>query len=147
MKIILLCLLIGLATQAYSTANAISYAKKYCKNYNSAYISYKGNGGDCANFVCQWMRAGGLDLSGCGTKDEKGMLINCADLRACLKKKGWKYQQGKPKSFKPGYPFFKGTQHAMFAIGVNGNTITYCAHTTDTCGSTTSDSSYYYYYL
>ena len=67
MKIILLSLLIGL-TLTYSTSNAVSYAKKYCSNYNSAYNSYKGRGGDCANFVCQCLVAGGLDLSGCGTK-------------------------------------------------------------------------------
>ena len=116
----------------HNTTNDISYAKKYCKTYNSAYISYKGNGRDCANFVCQCLKAGGLDLSECGNKDNKEMIINCVYLRSCHQKKGQKYQKGKPNSFKSGYPFFKEVQHAMFAILVSGNNITYCAQTTDT---------------
>ena len=79
--------------QAYSTTKAINYAKKYCKNYNSAYNSYKGNVGDCANFVCQCLSEGGLDLSGCEFKDGKGMLFTCANLRSCLKTKGWKFNR------------------------------------------------------
>ena len=146
MKIILLSLLIEL-TLTYNAGSAVSYAKKYCSNYNRSYNSYKGRGGDCANFVCQCLKAGGLDLSGCGYKDDKGMLINCADLRSCLAKKGWKSKTGKPNGFKAGYPFFNGNQHAMIAIGVSGNTITYAGHTTDTCGSTTTNQNYVYYYL
>ena len=40
--------------------NAIAYADKYCINYNSSYNSYKGRGGDCANFVSQCLYAGGF---------------------------------------------------------------------------------------
>ena len=72
----------------HNTTNDISYAKKYCKTYNSAYISYKGNGRDCANFVIQCLKAGGLDLSKCGNKDNKEMIINCVYLRSCHQKKG-----------------------------------------------------------
>lgn len=44
----------------YNVANAIAYADKYCINYNSSYNSYKGRGGDCANFVSQCLFAGGF---------------------------------------------------------------------------------------
>ena len=44
----------------YNRTSAISYADKYCINYNSKYNSYKGRGGDCANFVSQCLYAGGF---------------------------------------------------------------------------------------
>ena len=44
----------------YNVSNAIAYADRYCINYNSAYNSYKGRGGDCANFVSQCLYAGGF---------------------------------------------------------------------------------------
>ena len=44
----------------YNVSNAIAYADEYCINYNSAYNSYKGRGGDCANFVSQCLYAGGF---------------------------------------------------------------------------------------
>ena len=44
----------------YNVASAIAYADKYCINYNSSYNSYKGRGGDCANFVSQCLFAGGF---------------------------------------------------------------------------------------
>ena len=45
---------------SYNVANAIAYADRYCINYNSAYNSYKGRGGDCANFVSQCLYNGGF---------------------------------------------------------------------------------------
>ena len=44
----------------YNVSKAIAYADKYCINYNSAYNSYKGRGGDCANFVSQCLYNGGF---------------------------------------------------------------------------------------
>ena len=45
---------------SYSRDKAIAYGDKYCINYNSSYNSYKGRGGDCANFVSQCLHAGGF---------------------------------------------------------------------------------------
>ena len=46
---------------SYNRDNAIAYGDKYCINYNLAkYNSYKGRGGDCANFVSQCLYAGGF---------------------------------------------------------------------------------------
>ena len=47
-------------TYNYNVNAAVAYADKYCINYNSAYNSYKGKGGDCANFVSQCLFAGGF---------------------------------------------------------------------------------------
>ena len=47
-------------TYNYNVSKAIAYADKYCINYNSSYNSYKGRGGDCANFVSQCLYAGGF---------------------------------------------------------------------------------------
>ena len=47
-------------TYTYNVSNAIAYADKYCINYNTSYNSYKGRGGDCANFVSQCLYAGGF---------------------------------------------------------------------------------------
>ena len=146
MKTILLSLLIGL-TLSYNAGNAIAYAKKYCSNYNTAYNNYKGQGGDCANFVSQCLKAGGFNFDGCGGKDNKGMIINCSNLRSCLEQKGWKHSTGVTNQFKAGYPFFIGNSHAMISVGVSGKTVTFCGHTNDRCSATTNDQSYIYYYL
>ena len=47
-------------TYSYNVSNAIAYADRYCINYNNSYNSYKGRGGDCANFVSQCLYAGGF---------------------------------------------------------------------------------------
>ena len=44
----------------YNPSAAVTYADQYALNYNSAYRSYASSGGDCANFVSQCLRAGGL---------------------------------------------------------------------------------------
>ena len=146
MKIILLCLLVGLIL-SYNAGAAIKYARQHCRKYNTKYNNYKGKGGDCANFVSQCLKNGGFDFSGCGGKDNKGMIINCSNLRECLRKKGWKSKTGVPKEFKGGYPFFIGNSHAMIATGVNGKTVTFCGHTNDRCDSTVNNQGYIYYYL
>ena len=49
-------------TQLYSTINRSNvqwYANTYWDNYNSAYRTFDGHGGDCTNFVSQAMRHGG----------------------------------------------------------------------------------------
>lgn len=51
---------VAATTYSYNVSKAIAYADKYCINYNSSYNSYKGRGGDCANFVSQCLYAGGF---------------------------------------------------------------------------------------
>lgn len=50
----------GASADSYNADTAVSYARQYALSYNSAYNSYKGKGGDCANFVSQCLFAGGL---------------------------------------------------------------------------------------
>ena len=41
---------------------AVKYALKHAHNYNPEYKDWDGEGGDCANFVSQALRAGGLAM-------------------------------------------------------------------------------------
>ena len=146
MKLILLWTLLGLSL-SYNAGAAISYARTYCSNYNSAFINYRNLGGDCANFVSQCLMAGGQDFNGCGGKDSKGTLPLVSNLRSCLQKKGWHYTRGVSRNFRAGYPFFNGNSHAMIATGVNGGTVTFCGHTNDRCDYTINNPNYDYFYL
>ena len=146
MKTILILFLFGLAL-SYSTTAALDQAKQYCKNYNSKYNNYRNDGGDCANFVSQCLKAGGLNLSNCaGWVDNKGCLPRVADLKACLKKKGWKNSGSKPAGFKAGHVLFlKDKSHAMLASYVSGNTIRVYGHTTDRCDENVGNTFDFYY--
>ena len=147
MKILVLSLLLCFAF-TYNPSKAVTYAKTYCKNYNSKYANYAGMGGDCANFVSQCLIAGGQKLKGCSGTDGHGSIPGVANLRACLGSKGWKNSKGMNKKFKAGYPFFQGNSHAMIASSVNGNSIQYCGHTNDRCNQPmNAPGDYYYYYL
>ena len=144
MKYIIFCLLIAFSLSDYSPAKAVTYARKYCKNYNSDYIKYPG--ADCANFVSQCLKAGGQSLSGCNGLDKKGAIPYVPNLRSCLTKKGWKSQQGVPKKFKAGYPLFKTSgSHAMLATKVEGNNVYFAAHTTNYYDHKLTYSVDYYY--
>ena len=111
-------------------------------------IIIKGKDGDCVNFVHRCLKEGGFDASGCtGYKDDKGMLINYAGLRACLQHKVWKYTRGVSNKFKRGFPFFNGEQHAMKATEVSVNVITFCGHTNDRCDYQIVADSYDYFYF
>ena len=145
MKIIALLLLLGLAL-SYNPDAAVTYARKYCKNYNPNYPSYRNSGGDCANFVSQCLIAGGFSFSGCDNVKSSGVIAGVTSLRNCLKKKGWKVSTTKPASFRGGYPMAKtDLSHAIMATSV-GNKITYCGHTSDVCDRTLDYAVYYMYH-
>lgn len=55
--------------KGYNYAAMASYLERYWNKYNPAYRSFKGNGGDCTNFVSQALRAGGW-------KDKPGWFRN-----------------------------------------------------------------------
>ena len=145
MKYFLFTLLIALSI-SYNGDNAVTYALKYCRNYNKAYNKYPGV--DCANFVSQCLKAGGFDFSNCAGQDSKGMIINCGNLRNCLKNKGWKSASTRPAAFKKGYPFFLNDySHVMLATKINSGSVSYAGHTNDRCGDVTISSGVTYYYL
>ena len=145
MKLTLLLALIGLAL-SYNADAAVTYAIKYCRDYNNNYNTYPGV--DCANFVSQCLIAGGQTLSGCSGLDSKGTLPAVSDLKTCLSKKGWKSSSTKPSSFKAGYPFFHNSySHAMIATKISGSYVYYAGHTNDRCGDTYIISGVTFYYL
>jgi len=147
MRTIILLFLIGYSL-SYNAAAAVNYARKYCSNYNPAYYNYANDGGDCANFVSQCLKAGGMNLGTCSVSwlDNYGSLPRVRDVKSCLQQKGWKHSYSRPASFKAGYPIFS-TQydHAMIATGISGNSVIYCGHTTDRCDATISSNIEYYY--
>ena len=130
MKSLILFFLIGLSSLTYVPEKAISYARKYCKNYNSKYINYEGY--DSSNFVSQCLLEGGQDFDGCVGLETKGSFILIVSLRTCLIEKGWKLRIGKPKEFKAGYPFFD-SESVMIATEVKDDYIKYCRHSVDLC--------------
>ena len=147
MKTIILLFLIGFSL-SYNTAKAISYARKYCSNYNPQYYNWDDMSGDSANFVSQCLIAGGMDLSTCSVswRNAYGCLPRVRDLKSCLQQKGWKHSYSRPASFKAGYPIFSTQyEHAMIATGISGRNVIYCAHTNDRCDATISSNIEYYY--
>ena len=145
MKYIFLLFLIELSL-TYNPSAAILYARKYCNTYHPYYDYYQE--GDAAHFVSQCLVAGGLSFKGCNGLNNKGFFYRVPDLASCLIKIGWKHTKGMTKQFKKGFPFFIGNYHVMIATEVNGNSVTYCAHTIDRCDYTMkADSTYIYYYL
>ena len=144
MKALIFLFLVGFSL-TYNPSAAVSYARRYCKNYNGKYIKYPG--ADCANFVSQCMKAGGMSFNDCksvGWVNENGCMPNVGGLKSCLKKKKWKEYSKRPNCFKAGYPFFYGNSHAVIASFVNGNNIKYCGHTNDRCDQPLSDSVLFY---
>ena len=147
MKAIILLFLVGLSL-SYNPSAAVSYARTYCSSYNRGYANYAGQGGDCANFVSQCMKAGGMNFGSCSVSwiDSYGCLPRVADLKSCLSQKGWHHSTSRPASFKAGYPIFLTSgSHAMLATSIEGGSVRFCAHTNDRCDALISSGIEYYY--
>ena len=135
MKSIIIFFLLELSL-SYNPAGAVSYAKKYCNNYNINYNNYKNliiRGGEDANFVSQCMNVGGgQDFEGCEARDNKGMFRSVSALKNCLISKGWKQtarcQKGNPI-------FMKSYSHSMIIIDSDVNNIFFNSHYPDRCSS------------
>ena len=123
MKSLIIFFLIGLSL-SYDPNKAISYARKYCKSYNTAYDYYEGI--DATNFVSQCLLEGGQKFDDCYGLDKKGSFRLLGNLKACLIQKGWKTRANSiPKQFKAGYPFI-GHVSAMNATEIKTNYIKFC---------------------
>jgi len=62
---------------SYNSSDAVAYANKHWKNYNSNYPDWRDDGGDCANFVSQCLYAGGKAMKGTpGSKSEAENFAN-----------------------------------------------------------------------
>ena len=77
------------AAGTYNSTNAVNYAKKYWNNYNPNYRNFNSVGGDCANFVSQCLKAGGLKTDGTWNCYSLAW-VNCQAQLNYLKSQGYK---------------------------------------------------------
>ena len=66
-----------------------------------------------------------LDYKGVRNINGKGAFPSITTLKSCLKQKGWKESNSRPKSFKAGYPIFRGSDHIIIVTVVTDNKILY----------------------
>ncbi len=79
----IICYVVGIFfvhSQNYDREAATRYSDQWALGRNKDYFDYTGQGGDCANFVSQCLKAGGLDLSKGGDGNGKGV-----DTKKCIK--------------------------------------------------------------
>ena len=132
MKSIIIFILIGISIN-YIPSQAISYARRYCQNYNTRYDTYPEDE-KAASFVSQCLVAGGINFwnTNCSSI-RKGIIYGPYNLYNCLTKIGWKRSTKLTKEFKSGYPFFIGKNIPKIATYVSNISITYCSHAPDRC--------------
>jgi hypothetical protein len=116
---------------SYSYSDAVFYAEKYYKNYNSNYSDWNSAGGDCANFISQCLYAGGKSMAGTpGTKVaaenfanwfSKGTTQNVKNVSST-----WRgadafrnYWQSNATSYKK----FTSVDNSSFSYGYNGDAV------------------------
>ena len=148
-------------SQTYDPQAAAAYARRWCNDINSNYNYYGLDqyGGDCANFVSQCLKAGGMDLSlgaygvpgGTGEVDNKGCIKGAKELVMHLEK----YQNVTPRVSTLGYsppthhdvgdPMFtlnlsNVPNHAYICSSLNSNARQlHSAHTEDRCDDNMAD--------
>lgn len=126
---------------SYNRTAAIAYADKYCKSYNKSYNSYKGKGGDCANFVSQCLFAGGMPTDSVWYKHSVAW-INCTAQIAHFKSFGT-FLSANNDNILAGNPIWfdwngDGTyDHATICVGRNSSGVAILdSHTSDLYHST-----------
>ncbi|MCH5212063.1 MAG: RICIN domain-containing protein [Oscillospiraceae bacterium] len=126
-----------MATYSYSPDAAVAYADTYWSNYNPNYTSYKGSGGDCANFVSQCMRAGGIPTDGTWYPNSSAW-IGCTAQRKHFSSLGTLISNPSASQILKGNPvYYSSTSgstwtHAGICVGTNSaGTPVVNAHTND----------------
>lgn len=78
---------------SYNSYAAVDYASRYWQNYNPNYFNYNSMGGDCANFVSQCLRAGGLEMTDGwywdSYNDHSASWISCRAMYSYFKNSGY----------------------------------------------------------
>ena len=86
----------NLIALAYDANGAISYADRYWSDYNPDYSNYNSIGGDCANFVSQCLRAGGMEMTSgwywYSYNNRSASWASCPSMYDYFDKAGWKCQ-------------------------------------------------------
>ena len=116
---------------SYNRIAARDYAYKYWSSYNPAYTSYKGNGGDCANFVSQCIHAGGIPTDATWKADSNSW-IRAFELPSYMVNKGYATQTSYINATAGSFACTtSGAGHAVLVTINDGAKIAYTAHTTD----------------
>lgn len=118
----------------YNPSAAASYALKYAYSYNPNYTSYKGKGGDCANFVSQCLYNGGIAKTS-SWKPGSTQWINCGGLKTFLcSTLGCKYiSQPSASQIDVGdVMYYNNGSHVCIVSKIENGVPKVCGHTTDT---------------
>ena len=116
---------------SYNRIAACDYAYKYWSSYNPAYTSYKGNGGDCANFVSQCLHAGGIPTDATWKADSVSW-IRASAVPSYMMNKGYATKTSYTNATAGSFAYTSsGAGHAVLVTINDGAKIAYTAHTTD----------------
>ena len=116
---------------SYNRIAARDYAYKYWSSYNPAYTSYKGNGGDCANFVSQCIHAGGIPTDATWKADSVSW-IRASAVPSYMINKGYATKTSYTNATAGSFAYTSsGAGHAVLVTINDGAKIAYTAHTTD----------------
>lgn len=116
---------------SYNRIAARDYAYKYWSSYNPAYTSYKGNGGDCANFVSQCLHAGGIPTDATWKADSVSW-IRASAVPSYMMNKGYATKTSYTNAMAGSFAYTSsGAGHAVLVTINDGAKIAYTAHTTD----------------
>lgn len=116
---------------SYNRIAARDYAYKYWSSYNPAYTSYKGNGGDCANFVSQCLHAGGIPTDATWKADSVSW-IRASAVPSYMMNKGYATKTSYTNATAGNFAYTSsGAGHAVLVTINDGAKIAYTAHTTD----------------
>ena len=121
----------------YNYKEAINYARKYAINYNSEYKHFDNAGGDCTNFVCQCIHAGGINTTSTW-KPYSNSWIRVNELYYYLTRKGIGVDDTSSKTYNTGsiIQFYTNTKNYFSHSGLitaslpNGDYL-YCCHSYD----------------
>lgn len=116
---------------SYNRIAARDYAYKYWSSYNPAYTSYKGKGGDCANFVSQCLHAGGIPTDATWKADSVSW-IRASAVPSYMMNKGYATKTSYTNATAGSFAYTSsGAGHAVLVTINDGAKIAYTAHTTD----------------
>lgn len=115
----------------YNRIAARDYAYKYWSSYNPAYTSYKGNGGDCANFVSQCIHAGGIPTDSTWKADSVSW-IRASAVPTYMMNNGYATKTSYTNATAGSFAYTTaGAGHIVLVTINDGAKIAYTAHTTD----------------
>lgn len=121
--------------QSYDRLSARNYARKHALNYNTAYRSFAGQGGDCANFVSQCIYNGGVARDNYW-KPYNAEWVGARALVSHMNGNGLFWRSSvKTRAFAGSIISWTSYSHVGLVDQNDTITMTYCAHTNDRLSS------------